>query len=471
MFKAVSSTPFVFQQPPDSKKNKAKRCVISALFGVLSVPMVFVSAPARLYTFVKNRSAIERLAEKRYDAACSALDLEAKLSPDITQIQALLETRPKGSMHDHMQKVRSKIDRALAKSPQGLDATFLHHAAHVMTVCADGMEVFQEYGEKAMGEDSGEFPLVRLAFSLDRAVKKKPFFKKDTVLGKIFWTFAHPEKATNSFFDHVGWSHPLAYNSYQHGNANVRIGAFEVNGSKIHMILGPTPTCDRLFVGHLQHLKETGMGVHAQHTLESPWQKAENVRRIEQQRVAEHFKDEVVYTFGHIENKGGRPHLREEGVALPKNFTKAQAEGINTLAEEMFGSDELSDKARRLGLQTLVAIQGIFNLPKGEHSMGQACKQDIDRGVLVNVLTILFMDQLANQPLTDERIAQILGIVLLRPGLVDDRAILKKRYDALSELVHFIAKKPEVFDSMKRHFLGSVWYKPFAPKVLPLKKN
>jgi hypothetical protein len=86
--------------------------------------------------------------------------------------------------------------------------------------------------------------------------------------------------------------------------------------------------------------------------------------------------------------------------------------------------------------------------------MGQACKQDIDRGVLVNVLTILFMDQLEGKKLTDERIAQILGIVLLRPGLVDDRAILGKRYEALKEVLEYLSKKPEALEQMKRHMLG-----------------
>lgn len=470
---------FVPAPTPDPIENKVKRFAAVFFAGLLflalspvTLPLALAAGGYRLYSHIKYRPAIEELAQNRYDAVHKALDDKKLLenpdtSTEIFKIQELLKTNPSNNMHDHMQEVREKIDAALGtKNLTDIDAKFLQVAAHALTVHADGMEVFQKWGERVMDIDKSSLPYERLANALDYAVDECTTFQKENLWGKVLWTLAHPQRAANSFFEHVGWSHPLAYNSYQHGNANIRIGAFEVNGQKIHFVLGPTATCDRLFTAHLQHLRETKKGVHAQHSIESPWHKNEEARRQEQLRIADHYKDEAICTLGHIEDKGDCPNLEEHGIHLPKNFTKAQAQEINILAAEMFGDDSrLSNKARRLGLQTLVAIQGILNMPEGENSMGQACKQDIDRGVLVNILTILFMDQLAGKPLTDERIAQMVGIVLLRAGMVEDRRILEKRYEALSELLHFIAEKPEVFDPMKKHFLGNIWYLPFAPKI------
>ncbi|MDN3506118.1 MAG: hypothetical protein P0S96_02700 [Simkaniaceae bacterium] len=467
---------FVSQPPPDPIENKVKRVAFVFFAGLLflafspiTLPLALGAGGYRLYSHIKFRPAIEEFAQNRYKAVCKALNDEKLLDKiytltEISEIQELLKIKPSNNMHDHMQKVREKIDAALGENPTGENATFLRVAAHALTIHADGMEVFQKWGERAICKGSLSLPYERLAKALDYAVDECTTFQKENLWGNVLWAFAHPQRAASSFFEHIGWSHPLAFNSYQHGNANIRIGAFEVNGRKIHFVLGPTATCDRLFTAHLQHLRETKKGVHAQHSVESPWQNNEEVRRQNQLRIAENYNDVSIFTLGHIEDNGLVPHIDEHGILLPENFT--QNEEINALAAKMFGDDSgLSNKAHRLGLQTLIAVQGIFNMPEGEHSMGQACKQDIDRGVLVNILTILFMDQLAGKPITDERIAQMAGIVILRAAMVDDRRILEKRYEALSELLHYIAKKPEVFDPMKRHFLGSAWYKPFVSKT------
>jgi hypothetical protein len=435
--------------------NSIKRTAFLGFYGALSAPFAPIASPLRLFSHIRHQKPKEELARGRFKALQSALAEEgldgASLSKEIRKIRSLLQAPAKGNIHGQMQKVRQRVHKALGKSYEGEDARFLRAAAHAFVAKANGMDVYQRWGEKFLSEEPAS--LAKLVETLDAALKKEPF-KKNNFFGKFAWMVSHPQKTAHSIFDHLGWTDPLKYNSYQHGNANVRIGAFTINGNRVHMLLGPTPTCDRLFRAHLEYLKEKKKGMHSQHTLESPWQKAENARREEQAQIAEDHEGQVVYTFGHVEDKKGDPHLEEEGIVLPATFTGRQKKGLETLLGVMFPKGQLSEKARRLGMQSLIAIQGLINLPKGEHFMGQACKQDIDRGVLVNVLTILFMDQLEGKKLTDERIAQILGIVLLRPGLVDDRAILGKRYEALKEVLEYLSKKPEALEQMKRHMLG-----------------
>lgn len=60
-------------------------------------------------------------------------------------------------------------------------------------------------------------------------------------------------------------------------------------------------------------------------------------------------------------------------------------------------------------------------------SVGQACKQDIDRGLSMNILTRLMVMKMAGQPITREILEEVVGEVLGRAEIVDRRMILLDR--------------------------------------------
>ena len=68
-----------------------------------------------------------------------------------------------------------------------------------------------------------------------------------------------------------------------------------------------------------------------------------------------------------------------------------------------------------------------------------ACKQDIDRAVVENVTERIFFRLLTNDgPITKQELDSIVGAVLARAYLVEGRLIQWKRYEILSDLLHFI---------------------------------
>ena len=112
----------------------------------------------------------------------------------------------------------------------------------------------------------------------------------------------------------------------------------------------------------------------------------------------------------------------------------------------------------------------MLNMAKGsqrELFFGQACKQGIDRGVIINVLTRLYIDGMNGVTIDEEYIKQTVGMVLLRPGMVDDRSMFMDRFEALSDMLHIIAETPEFFDDLKEFFgETSVSFEPAKPKGL-----
>ena len=68
-----------------------------------------------------------------------------------------------------------------------------------------------------------------------------------------------------------------------------------------------------------------------------------------------------------------------------------------------------------------------------------ACKQDIDRAVVENIAERIFFRLLTNNgPITKQELDSIVGAVLARAYLVEGRLIQWKRYEILSDLLHFI---------------------------------
>ncbi|MCP5504295.1 MAG: hypothetical protein H7A41_03990 [Chlamydiales bacterium] len=68
-----------------------------------------------------------------------------------------------------------------------------------------------------------------------------------------------------------------------------------------------------------------------------------------------------------------------------------------------------------------------------------ACKQDIDRAVVENITERIFFRLLTNDgPITKQELDSIVGAVLARAYIVEGRLIQWKRYEILSDLLHFV---------------------------------
>jgi len=484
---STNTAPLTRPQIQDPVRNRVKRAfarAVLALIYIVLFPVTIAALGCRFYSYLSTKQLIEELAEKRYQAIQETV---AEISlPDQCEVEGLGEAVQElkdfissGKGHDHLQELRDKIDNVLRlpcyelnKEKRNPHLDFLHLLAHTLTAQAEGMEVLEKYGNITDDPPSYE----KLASSLDAAVKKHHIFKKDNKLHKAFWIFAHPEKGFNSLFDSLGWTDPLSYNSYRQGNANIRIGAFRVGGMKMHFSLGPTLTADRLFEAHLQHLKNQGQ-LHLQHDLEFAGEHAEAKRRLEKQRIADQSSSSMLYmstpldgaiwkgrgVFGKTKSTAMffdelKKYLTEENsFHLPKNlFRDEEVADLLKVTEAMFDNSPPNNRAQLLAFETCLAVHAILKSTDGKQGdafFGQACKQDIDRGVIINVMTILYFDALGGVKLTKERMHQIVGIVLGRPEMVDDRSILTNRYKALSDLLHFIGKDPEKFFApMKAHF-------------------
>ena len=461
-----------------------------------------------------SEQAIEAMAVKRQAAVKGAVDslhitqenTPPALFAQIRKIQDMLGEVKPGSTHAHMQAVRAELDKALALSAyQDLKTeashpavAFLHLAAHALVAQSEGMEEMQSHGAALLEGTERGSGLEGLVSALDHVVSDGSVFDKDSKAAFVFWTIFHPQKAFAAFLGNDG-DFGKSYNSYAHGNANIYLGHYQVRGTKMHFYQGPGPTGDRIFEAHLQHLENNGKK-QLQHTLEQPGQAGEAARRLMQQDMAEAHKETMTLIATPLDGpawKGTGPFEAEmesneyfeelqdfvmEGDAHRKMPTNPVEDNGFYFPEEVLSDSDLEEafdfskrrftefeinsdhyqamsakrqnKARLLAFNTLVSLQAMIKSAEGAEEMffGQACKQDIDRGVVINILSRVYIDGMNGVPIDEAYINQIAGMLHLRPEMVDDRAILMDRFEPLFDMLQILAENPEFFDQLRDDF-------------------
>ena len=139
--------------------------------------------------------------------------------------------------------------------------------------------------------------------------------------------------------------------------------------------------------------------------------------------------------------------------AMQQIYANGQNQYWEDLHKTKKGRERLS-KMMQIAVQGFISVGAIINLQQDSKDsiFSQACKQDIDRGVVLNVITKLFYKLLANESITQKDVQLIIGSVIARAKLVEDRIIIFRRFQPLSDLLHFIGENQDmVKDALKAY--------------------
>jgi hypothetical protein len=105
-----------------------------------------------------------------------------------------------------------------------------------------------------------------------------------------------------------------------------------------------------------------------------------------------------------------------------------------------------------------------------------ACKQDIDRAIAENVAERVFFRMMKDSsPMSKEEFYSIAGAVLARAYIVEGRQIQLKRYEILSDLLHFVGSAEnmkKLSNHLQRfrnaHFAPQNPARPLLPPLIPV---
>lgn len=443
------------EQFEDTVGKKIARVAFHALawvvvaLGVITVLPGLIVSVQKVRSHLRLKDAIDEMAKERYKAVHKALkDIDGAFGKEINELKNMVakESPPKGDVHAYMQTFRSKLDSLLAE-PGSDSNEVLQTASHVLNSESPGMKPMQAIGKKAVGS-CGQIGYGALANKLESAIKKETIFKKNTLMGQIFWIAAHPQKFLESALDQKGISDPLSYNSFEHGNASVHVGTFDVGRTKYSLSQSPTFVADGLTEAGLkfgtkrlvQDLEEPDSG-----------HKGEKGRVNKKLNIANQYPRNLIY-------RNTPMNLKKGNVAPEIELDQTLKRAVDTaFAYDDTLPEKRHNQAKHLALVSLKALEEmVAHSGKNETIyLNQSCKQNIDRGVIVNVMTILFADIAGGVKLSEERVHQVVGMTVCRAGMVDDRAILKKWSTSLFDLLRLMEQKPELAGAVRSHFKNS----------------
>lgn len=400
---------------------------------------------------------------------------------------------------------------------------FLAALSYQINTQAEGMSVFQGIATDAMAackltfNNDNDIGTAEISTQIETITSQLQADNWNTTLGWVLWALHNIEKAFLSFLDnHIPGAYK-SYNSYRLNNSRAYIGDISVNDQKIRFNLGPSLGThpDSLAQGQLLWEEINGQK-QLYHTLESPEAKGEAARLAVMRDLAEDSNLTLIGTplDGDIAKGKGKFkkitsvedfHVKLAGEILdgenPRSKIPSSVKDYNGFAtgsltaeevkqtiaasQEAFASllpsetfDSLSSKenerlsrAMTLGFTGFLVLKTLMKFDADRDpeqvagqviaTMGQACKQDVDRGPVVNAITIAFIQMAKNGKLTGLDAKQIMGIVLGRSLLVDKRLMVKSRLEGLLDLLELIGRNQTHFaDKLAEFTQGKLGFTP-----------
>lgn len=120
-------------------------------------------------------------------------------------------------------------------------------------------------------------------------------------------------------------------------------------------------------------------------------------------------------------------------------------------AEPSNGGCRRLTRALQVGVEGMLAVGAVVKTLKDaepdkveeavwQATFGQACKLDIDRGIVMNVMTRVYFDLIGGKKMSEKSINETIGIVIGRAEMAAGRTIIADRYQPLSDVLRLIGK-------------------------------
>jgi len=424
-----------------------------------------------------------RLAETRLKALRKAVKTidRKKESAEMQGILKLVDAKPPADLHKHCQMIRNRVSNYYKKSKKHSDKYPLTDAyfrlAKAFVIGGASKRAFYKVGDSYLSKDQEQYTVLQTYGEMQSAVQRFASHNHGTQVNNIAHRIMHPKKAWQSL---RGNSASYQYNSYEQGNADLLGGTYTVGSRTLTFHYGPTPTSDTLFEGILQDPSTHIL----QHNLQHPHNKGERAR-IAQLKALDGRHPNL--RFFSTPMDGGfwkKPPAFKNGaefISMYEEFEKSdpgfdissevlttkQKRGAFDVVRQTLGNytPEDPEDQKRYAKALQVAVQGCMALgailkqandaPEGSTTIfGQACKQDIDRGVVANLTTQIFTHLLTRDTIDRENLAVMIGVIQ-RPQLVDRRSILTDRFQPFLDMLTLIGENGDQFREALRSYAAS----------------
>ncbi|MBS0649980.1 MAG: hypothetical protein JSR93_02350 [Verrucomicrobia bacterium] len=383
---------------------------------------------------------------------------------------------------------------------------FLQALSYQINTQSEGMEEIEEIGSKALAEfcqvndlmDDAKITAKNISDWTATIFLNLKADKWDTPIDYFCWALKNFLRFILAFIDNwITGAHSL-YNSYALGNANMWIGDIQIKESAaVHFNLGPSPTTDALFEAQLEWEESQGIK-HIQHTLEYNHRRGESARLCKMRDLQKEKKIDLIGTpldgpiakgkdtFQNITSVDDFHDKLKDAVktgSIPDSISEyngfansilndtdinevidASKAAFNELIKKdggHFQSKHQADRLRNamllgftgfLALKTLIKFGENLSREESTATMGQACKQDVDRGPIVNAITIAYMQLIKNDSLNIKDAKQLIGLVVMRALMVDGRQMVKSRLNVFLDFFDLISQNEVAFVNELKKF-------------------
>lgn len=413
----------------------------------------------------------------------------------------------------------------LKNDPQNPSVRFLHFANDALLNKTQAGDALKYYGKEIIKKYEllhGE--VTTIAPLLDFAVYENfKGHRYDSWADKIFWGLAHPWR----LFEKIFVSDKKEYNPCSHGNSFYQYHTLQLGNVAVETSLGPTIAGGNRLSVNLRHMANEKEGIRFEHTLEHLLRKGEGKRRKKLLAMKEQYPEQMVVVGGSLDGNIWKGRADFEDIRTSEEFhTKLKKQLLaqdpdGRYAYERVHSDARADsgfyfpnltadelsllmvhsqrvftelqnssaykdlmklgkegekrylKAMTLNLNVLLFLKSLLKEAKKmairSHEkatiyLHQACKGCLDRGVITNLLSAYYEDQLLERKKIDgdylrKMGAESVGLILFRALSSNGRLIIKDRYEALSDLLHLIegARIP-FFETLREPFLEEILF-------------